>query len=102
VVTPATVHAAFEEVVGDFAGSFELIWDTLPPTKRQILRAVADGEQKLTSKEVLDRYRLNSSSAAAHVIKGLRHDGLLAPGKPVRVSDPFFAAWVRGLGVASK
>jgi hypothetical protein len=24
------------------------------------------------------------------------NDGLLAPGKPFRVSDPFFAAWVRG------
>jgi hypothetical protein len=33
------------------------VWDALPVTKRQVLRAVADGEQKLTSKEVLDRYR---------------------------------------------
>jgi uncharacterized protein len=95
-ITPALVHAAFDEIVADHTGSFELIWDSLPATKRQVLRAVADGEQKITSKDVLDLYRLNSSSAAAHAIKGLRHDGLLAPGKPFRVSDPFFAAWVRG------
>jgi hypothetical protein len=59
-----------------------------------VLRAVADGEQKITSQDVLDLYRLNSSSAAAHGIDGLRRDALRAPGKPFRVSDPFIVAWV--------
>lgn len=96
-VTPAEVHAAFDEVVADYAGSFELIWDPLPHTKRQVLRAVAAGEQKLTSKAVMDTYDLSSSSAATHAVNGLRRDGLLAPGKPFRVSDPFFGAWIRHL-----
>lgn len=94
-VGPALVDEAFEEVVADYAGSFEIIWDGLASSKRQVLRAVADGEQKLNSKEVLDRYDLSSSSAATYAINELRHDGLLAPEKPYRVSDPFFAAWIR-------
>lgn len=94
-VTPAVVDAAFAEVVGDYAGSYELIWAGLSPAPRQVLRAVADGEQHLTSKGVLDRYSLGSSSAATYAVNELRRDGLLAPGKPFRVSDPFFAAWIR-------
>jgi uncharacterized protein len=95
VVTPAVVHAAFDEVLADYAGSYELIWDPLATTKRQVLRAVAQGEQKLTAKGVMDRYEMSSSSAVTQAARALRHDGLLAPGKPFRVSDPFFAAWIR-------
>jgi uncharacterized protein len=98
VVSPAVVHAAFDEVVSDYAGSYELIWDPLATTKRQVLRAVADGEQKLTSKDVMARYEMSSSSAVAQATRALRHDGLLAPGKPFRVSAPFFAAWIRQRG----
>jgi len=38
---------------------------------------------------------IGSSAAASYAIRALRHDGLLAPGKPFRVSDPFFGEWVR-------
>lgn len=93
-VAPAVVHAAFAEVVADYAGSYELIWAGLSAALRQVLRAVADGEQQLTSRRVLDRYALGSSSAATYAVNELRRDGLLAPGKPFRVSDPFFAAWI--------
>ena len=95
--TASTVDAAFDELVADYAGSYELIWDGLARSKRQVLRAVAAGEEALTGRAVLDRYRLGSSAAAAYAIRELRHDGLLAPGTPHRVSDPFLAAWVRGL-----
>ena len=57
-------------------------------------RAVAAGEQQFTARDVMDRYDLASSSAASYAINQLRYDGLLAPGKPFRVSDPFFAAWI--------
>jgi len=89
------VAEAFREVVADYEGSFELIWDGLAAGKRQVLRAVAAGEQKLTSRAVMEEYGISSSAAASYGIRELQHDGLLAPGKPFRVSDPFFAAWVR-------
>lgn len=100
VLTSSVVDRAFDEVVADYAGSFELIWDGLSRGKRQVLRAVAAGEQQLTSREVMERHELASSSAASYAIKELRYDGLLAPGKPFRVSDPFFAAWVLGNAMA--
>lgn len=93
-LTSSLVDRAFDEVVADYEGSFELIWDGLARGKRQVLRAVAAGEQRLTSREVMDRYDVASSSAASYAVNQLRYDGILAPGKPFRVSDPFFAAWV--------
>lgn len=95
--TTSLVDAAFGEVVSDYAGSFELIWDGLARSKRQMLRAVAAGEEAVTGRDVLDRYELGSSAAATYAIQALSRDGLLAPGKPPRVSDPFFAEWVRGI-----
>ncbi|MGK7313238.1 MAG: hypothetical protein ACN0LA_13450, partial [Candidatus Longimicrobiales bacterium M2_2A_002] len=99
VLASSNVDRAFEEIVADYAGSFELIWDGLSRGKRQILRAVAAGEEQLTARAVMDRWGLGSSAAATYSITQLRHDGLLAPGKPFRISDPYFGAWVRaGIG----
>lgn len=94
-VSVGLVESAFDEVVSDHTGSFEVIWDTLSPAKRQVLRAVADGKQQLNSKDVMERYGISTSSAATYAINELRHDALLAPRKPHRVSDPFFAEWIR-------
>lgn len=94
-LTASAVGDAFEEVVADHAGSFELIWDGLSRGKRQVLRAAAAGEQHLTARDVMDRYGVTSSAAATYAVNQLRYDGLLAPGKPFRVSDPFLADWVR-------
>jgi hypothetical protein len=86
---------AFAEIVADHAGSFELIWGKLSLTKRQILRAVADGEEHLTSRDVMVRYGIGASSSAVYAIEELKRDALLAPGRPPRVSDPFLGAWLR-------
>lgn len=94
----AAVDFALNEIVADYEGSFELIWNKLSPSKRQIVRAVAHGEQELTSRDVLTRYELASSSAAQYAIDSLRSEAILAPGKPFRISDPFFAVWARGQG----
>lgn len=94
----ADVEAAFHEVVADFDGSFELIWSALSTTKRQIMRAVAAGERQLTAKRVLDAFGLASSAAASYAVNELRSDGILAPGKPFRISDPFLSSWVARQG----
>ena len=90
-----TVQLAFDEIVSDQDGTFDLVWDKVSTTKRQILRGVADGEERLTARAFLQRYKIGSSSAASHAIRELRTDGILAPGRPHRISDPFFAEWVR-------
>ncbi|MFW5952094.1 MAG: AAA family ATPase [Gemmatimonadota bacterium] len=92
---PSEVERAFEEVLGDTAGTYELVWDRLATGKRQVLRAIADGHQQLASREVIEDYGIGSSSAVSYAVDQLRRDGHLAPGKPYRISDPFFAAWVR-------
>lgn len=94
-VQPTLITEAFDEIVADHAGSFELIWGKLSLTKRQVLRAVADGEAQLTSRDVMLRYGIGASSSAVYAIDELRREGLLAPGLPPRVSDPFLAAWLR-------
>lgn len=94
--SPHLVEAAFQEVVADFRGSFELIWAHLSPSKKQVLRAVANGEQHLTARDVVQRYGLGSSSVASYAINELRDGAFLAPSKPYRISDPFLAGWIRG------
>ncbi len=89
-----TVDAAFADIVADQASAYELIWEKLSPDKRRIMRAIAAGEEQLTSRAVLDRYGIGSSAAASWATTELRSDGILAPGRPVRISDPFLAAWV--------
>lgn len=89
-----TVQLAFDEIVSDQDGTFDLVWDKVSTTKRQILRGVADGEKRLTALTFLQRYNIGSSSAASHATRELRTDGIIAPGKPHRISDPFFAEWV--------
>ncbi len=90
------VAVAFDEIVADQASAYELIWEKLSPDKRRIMRALAAGEVQLTSRAVLERYGLGSSAAASYATTELRSDGVLAPGKPVRISDPFLHAWVAG------
>jgi hypothetical protein len=89
-----TVSGAFQEIIADQEGAYELIWAKLSPSKRSVLRALAAGETRLTSRAVLDGYGLGSSAAATYAINELRADGILAPGKPFRISDPFFHAWI--------
>lgn len=96
VASPDLVEAAFQEVIGDFSGSFELIWADLSPSKKQVLRAVAEGEQHLNARDVIQRFGLGSSSVASYAINELRDGALLAPSKPYRISDPFLAEWIRG------
>jgi hypothetical protein len=91
----AVVDQAFGEVVADFAGSFELIWAELSSTKQQVLRAVAAEESQVTSGDVIQRYGLGSSGTASWAIGELIADAHLAPGKPYRISNPFFKDWIR-------
>lgn len=95
VAGPDLVEAAFQEVMADFSGSFELIWAHLSPSKKKVLRAVADGEQHLNARDVIQRYGLGASSVASYAINELRDGALLAPSKPYRISDPFLAGWIR-------
>lgn len=91
------VDAAFDEIVAEHESSYGIIWDKMSRTKRLVLQAVARGEQHLASRAVLQRYRITGASAAGYAINELRSDAVLAPGKPYRISDPFFAAWIRAV-----
>jgi hypothetical protein len=94
-VTPDTIDQAFAEIVAEMDGTFDLVWDKMSSTRRKVLRGIADGEVRLTTERFLSRYRLGSSSAASRGERELRDDGILAPGKPPRISDPFLAEWIR-------
>lgn len=93
-VMPDTIDQAFAEIVADMDGTFDLIWSKMSNTRRKVLRGIADGEVRLTTDHFLSRYHLGSSSAASRGERELRDDGILAPGKPPRISDPFFAEWI--------
>jgi hypothetical protein len=94
-VGEAMIDRAFSEIVGDMDGTFDLVWSKTSDARRRVLRGVAAGEVRLTTDHFLSTYGLRSSSASSRAEGELREEGILAPGKPPRISDPFLAEWIR-------
>lgn len=92
------IDRAFAEIVGDMDGTFDLVWSKTSDARRRVLRGVAAGEVRLTTDHFLSTYGLRSSSASSRAERELREEGILAPGKPPRISDPFFKEWIRRQG----
>ena len=92
----ALYHALSEE-----APAFETRWNSLSQHARRALRATAEGISPLSA-DAARRYSTTKGSTPSS-IRTLLGDGdlLTDPTKPggVRITDPLFAAWLRGLEV---
>lgn len=62
-----------------------------------LLHAIADGVQKLSSAEMMDRYRLNSSANVFRVKDALQKKEVISfdGEENARIIDPLFAWWLR-------
>ena len=94
---PDAVTQAFEDVVTEQEALFQSIWNGLRGQQQNVLRAVAENQDGLTTKASLRRFALSSSGAASNAASALIDAGLL-----VRASsstgygfeNPFFGRWV--------
>jgi hypothetical protein len=91
------VARVMDQLVRDDAGRMELLWNQMSRGKRALLRALAAGEERLTSREVMERYGFRNSAAVSRAMDALRRDAIVAPRGENRISDPIFARWVRTL-----
>lgn len=97
-VTPDVVDAAFRAVSRARAAQYELIWDGLNAHARNLLVALAHGEEALTGQDVRERYRLPASSTVVYHLDQLRARAILRPIRTPAIADPFFRAWIRHSG----
>ena len=69
----------------------------LTSNQMSLLRAITDGVQKLSSAEMVERYRLNSSANVARVKDALQKKEVITFDSEdnARIIDPLFAYWLR-------
>ena len=69
--------------------------DSLTPSQIGFLRAVANGENRLTSQAVLNQYRIGSSANVTIIKQALEKKELIdvLPDK-INIQDPVFKHWL--------
>lgn len=81
------------------SGELRVVWDTCSELERRILKAVANREVGLTSREAAIRFGLAKSGSTRLAVDRLVRDGTLvlddATRSGYRVVDPLLAAWLR-------
>jgi len=95
---PDAVADLLPEMARAQAGRFETWWGGLHEIQKRLLMAVAAGEEHLHAAEVIERHGLSSAGKVTYHRRQLRDAGILMQADPPRMVDPFFRAWVAGLG----
>ena len=91
----SAIDEAFESLEAQLALVFSLMLDSLTPSQIGFLQAVANGETKFSSQDVLSRYRLGSSANVASIKQALEKKELIdvIPDK-IHLQDPVFKHWL--------
>jgi hypothetical protein len=91
----AGVRAAEAEAIRAARGELEQLWSGLTRAQRQVLGAVAEGEDKLLSGSALESMGLGKSTAqqARDVLEGEGH--IRTDGRAIDIVDPFLSRWLR-------
>lgn len=89
------IDSAFEGLEAQLSLVYSLVLDSLTPTQISFLQAVAAGETKMTSQNVLSQYRLGSSANVKGIKQALEKKELIdvLPNK-ISIQDPVFMHWL--------
>jgi uncharacterized protein len=98
-VTPAQVEEVFQSLIAVFDPVYANHWTVLTANQRRVLSAIADGHtQKLTSRQILREYDLNSGTIhkALQALEGEHLVRREASGVEVkyRLEDPLLKGWI--------
>ena len=91
------VNQARDTLLAIHEPRFKQILLDLTGNQINLLHAIADGVQKLSSAEMMDRYRLNSSANVFRVKDALQKKEVISfdGEENARIIDPLFAWWLR-------
>jgi hypothetical protein len=89
---------AYEQLIDINLPFFQKSLDELIPIQRNLLRAIINGETRLSKKDVIEEYNLGTS---ASVVKAKRtldiKEVLVIKNKKAEFIDPVFKVWLRNL-----
>ncbi|NDV62209.1 ATP-binding protein [Puniceicoccales bacterium CK1056] len=96
-LTEEIIQTAHAGIIEEDKAFFHSDWQQLTAHQQNVLRALAEGETKLTSESVRDRYSLPTSGSVTNTLKSLFERGILyelemAPG--YAFDNPYFRHWV--------
>lgn len=95
--TPADVAQALDDVVSEQEAPFQLLWSRLTRAQQNVLRAVAENRQGLTTAASIARYGFTSSGAASRTAGALVDQGVLVGAETAvgyAFENLFFGLWV--------
>lgn len=98
VATPVDVERAIGDVVAEQEAPFRLVWSRLTPAQQNVLRAVAENREGLTTGDSIARYGFTSSGAASRAAGALVEQGILVKADApagYAFDNLFFGLWVR-------
>ena len=96
-LTQPMVDRAYQAVIEEDKAFFQSDWQQFTQHQQNILRAMAEGETKLGSARVRQRFSLPASGSVSNTLKALLERGVLygtesAPG--YAYDNPYFKEWV--------
>lgn len=93
--TDNTVTEAHKGLVQQLSLLFVTLTENLSNTQINYLKALLNGEKQMTSKEVLEKYRLGTSANAVRLRRTLINNEVLdSIGKELSFQDPMYRHWL--------
>lgn len=92
-----TIDETVESLILQLSLLFQNMTESLSSTQVNFIKALVDGAQKLSSKNVIEKYKLGTSANISRIKKALVHKEVIderIPGK-LEILDPIFAMWFR-------
>jgi hypothetical protein len=94
-IDDGTLDEALRELLLTYGEPFRRLWEDLPPSQQNVLRAVAAGEPKLYARASRERFGFKSTAEVAQAVEWLaKREVLTMEGKTPAFDNPFFRAWV--------
>ena len=91
-----TVKNAMESLTLQLSLIFQNITDTLSTPQLNLLHAIIRGEDKLTSRETLEKYRIGTSATAIRSREALINKEILdMPQQKAELLDPIYKYWLQ-------
>jgi hypothetical protein len=94
--TKTVVDEALIDLIHHYHHRFYRIAESLTPKQLRLLRALAEGNQRLYSRTTRDEYQLGTTSNIARIKQSLERKEIISTGDMETVfTDPIFREWLR-------